>query len=111
MADPKLEPGRDEHHEDIEVGDPDSPEWTEDDFAKARPFREVFPEMHAKWESERATGIKSPIGYLKTVEIALPQELFEALATREQFWRTRMEEMLEASIRTALAESVACKRA
>jgi hypothetical protein len=26
--------------------DADLPEWTEEDFARARPFKEVFPEQH-----------------------------------------------------------------
>ena len=31
----------------------DIPEWTEEDFARARRFREVFPEQFAAWEKKR----------------------------------------------------------
>jgi uncharacterized protein (DUF4415 family) len=33
--------------------DLDIPEWTEEDFARARPFKEVFPEQFAAWEKKR----------------------------------------------------------
>jgi uncharacterized protein (DUF4415 family) len=32
---------------DKPVDDNDNPEWTEADFANAKPFKEVFPEQHA----------------------------------------------------------------
>ena len=35
------------------VPDEENPEWTEEDFARARPFREVFPEQYAAWEKKR----------------------------------------------------------
>ena len=28
---------------DVEVNDPENPEWTKEDFARARPAHEVFP--------------------------------------------------------------------
>ncbi|HKM61536.1 MAG TPA: hypothetical protein VJY39_03510 [Acidisphaera sp.] len=33
--------------------DDETPEWTEEDFAKARPFKEVFPEFYANWKAGR----------------------------------------------------------
>jgi hypothetical protein len=35
------------------AADPDNPEWTADDFKRAKPFAEVFPEFA---ESRRARG-------------------------------------------------------
>ncbi len=109
MADGK--PSLDPDHGDVDIDDPDNPELTEEDFAKMRPFKEVFPEMNAKLEADRAAGVKPTVHYLKTVEVALPEKLFEEFAGREKYWRTSMEEMLEASIRAALAEPPARKRA
>lgn len=37
-----------DHHETID--DAENPEWTEADFARARPFKEVFPEQFAAWK-------------------------------------------------------------
>jgi len=34
-------------YEDKPIDDDDNPEWTAEDFAKARPFKEVFPDQHA----------------------------------------------------------------
>ena len=28
----------------------ENPEWTEEDFARARPFKEMFPEQFRSWE-------------------------------------------------------------
>jgi uncharacterized protein (DUF4415 family) len=28
----------------------DNPEWTDADFARARPFRKAFPEQHEAWK-------------------------------------------------------------
>ena len=33
-------------YEDVDIDDPDNPEWTEEDFARARPFKEVFPDLY-----------------------------------------------------------------
>jgi uncharacterized protein (DUF4415 family) len=30
--------------------DDDNPEWTEADFARAKPFKEVFPEQYKAWK-------------------------------------------------------------
>ncbi len=110
MADTKasLDP---EDYEDIEIDDPENPEWTEEDFAKARPFKDVFPEMYAKWEADRAAGVKPTVGHIRTFELSLPLELFEAYAARQPLWAEKMERMLEASIRAELAEPSARKRA
>lgn len=31
----------------------ENPEWTDEDFAGARPFKEGFPEFYAAWEQEK----------------------------------------------------------
>ncbi len=33
----------------------ENPEWTEADFARARPFKEMFPEEYEAWKAERAS--------------------------------------------------------
>ncbi len=35
-----------EDYEDIDIDDPDNPELTEEDFARGRPFKEVFPDIY-----------------------------------------------------------------
>jgi hypothetical protein len=33
-------------YDDVEIDDPDNPELTEEDFARARPLREVLPDLY-----------------------------------------------------------------
>lgn len=37
---------------DPTVTDEENPEWTDEDFARARPFKEAFPEQHAAWKNK-----------------------------------------------------------
>ena len=37
----------------------ENPEWTEETFARARPFKEGFPEFYAAWKKSK--GGRSPI--------------------------------------------------
>ena len=40
------EPINPNDYDDVDIDDPDNPEWTEEDFARARPFKEVFPDLY-----------------------------------------------------------------
>ena len=59
MADPEfsLDPN---DYEDGEIDDPQNPEWTDEDFARARPLREALPELYAQIVAEREVGLKLP---------------------------------------------------
>ncbi len=35
------------------ITDDDNPEWTEADFARAKPFRDVFPKQYGEWKRGR----------------------------------------------------------
>jgi len=37
----------------------ENPEWTKEKFARAKPFKEVFPEQHASWKKNK--GGRSPV--------------------------------------------------
>ena len=39
-------------YEDIDIDDPDNPELTDEDFARARPFKEVFPDLYEQMVRE-----------------------------------------------------------
>ena len=44
----------------------DSPEWTDEDFHRAKPFSEVFPEQYKSWKSRgrpKAGNPKVHIGF------------------------------------------------
>lgn len=84
MADPKLSLDPDDY-EDVEIDDPENPEWTEEDFAKARPFREVLPELFASMTAD------------KEVSLKLSAETIQAFAVQGEDWRERMAAALDAA--------------
>ena len=42
------------------IDDEDNPEWTEEDFARARPFKEVFLEQYAAWKKVGRPPVETP---------------------------------------------------
>jgi uncharacterized protein (DUF4415 family) len=72
----------------------DNPEWTKEDFARAKPFSEVFPELHA--------GIKRSRGRPKVdnpkaaVTLRLSPEVVEKFkAAAGDEWRAKMANTLK----------------
>jgi hypothetical protein len=56
VSDKKIRPLTDAQEALIQAGiaeDPDNPEWTAEDFARARPFAEVLPELAASFKRAR----------------------------------------------------------
>lgn len=78
-------------YEDVEIDDEDNPELTEEDFATAKPFREVLPELYASLVAEQEVALK------------LSAETIHAFAVQGEDWRERMAE--------ALTEAAARQRA
>ena len=82
MADPKplsLDP---EDYDDVEIDDPDNPEWTEEDFARARPLSD-FPELQAALDLAGAAEVT-------TVTLELPQRVIEHFKSQGDDWRARI---------------------
>jgi uncharacterized protein (DUF4415 family) len=86
MADPEfsLDPN---DYEDGEIDDPQNPEWTDEDFARARPLREALPELYAQIVAEREVGLK------------LPADTIRAFAEEGEDWKERMVETLTEAAR------------
>lgn len=103
MADPRptLDP---DDYQDVDIDDEDNPEWTEADFANARPLVETFPELAESGRKFRARAVRD-------VELTLSHDLFEAFSAREPQWRARMEALLEAALRRELEGRPSAKRA
>jgi len=82
--------------------DDDSPEWTEEMFAKARPGREVLPpEVIAAFEQARARRRgRPPLGDAPkiAVKIRLDSDVVEAYRATGRNWQTR----LNADLRLAI---------
>lgn len=89
------------------VFDDDNPEWTEEDFARARPASEMFgPEVLANLirgygKPIRGRPIKSPETRKRNVSLRLSPDVLDALRASGPGWQTRAEEMLREGLKRA----------
>lgn len=73
----------------------DNPEWTAEDFANAKPFAEVFPEMTAKMRATRGPQ-KKPTKVSTTIRLS-PDVLAHFKATGDG-WQSRIDEALRKAV-------------
>jgi uncharacterized protein (DUF4415 family) len=89
-------PLTDEEEARIQAGiasDPDNPEWTEDEFKRARPFAEVFPELMESIRRSRGR----PIVEVRKQQVSLrldPDVIAKFKATGKG-WQARVNEILK----------------
>ena len=75
------------------IDDIDNPEWTEADFARGRPFKEVHPEAYALWK--RGRGRPSINGVpKKQLTFRLPADLIDAIKSSGKDYGARVEKAL-----------------
>ena len=99
----QLPPLTDEEEAAIQAGiaaDPDNPELTAEDFKKARPFKEVFPELYESWRRTRGAQ-KAPTKQL--VSLRLDPDVIAHFKARGAGWQTR----INRALRKAMAASEA----
>ena len=77
--------------------DPENPEWTEEDFRRARPAREVFPPefFEAIDEMRRARGRPKLETPKKLVSLRLDQDVVEKFRATGKGWQSRINEVLK----------------
>jgi uncharacterized protein (DUF4415 family) len=84
----------DSEEERIQAGiraDSDNPEWTSEDFARAKPFADAFPELA---ESRRGRGPqKEPTKV--AVSLRLSRDVVERFKAGGPGWQSRMDEALK----------------
>lgn len=70
----------------------DNPEWTEEDFARARPFAEVFPELAESFRRSRGRPpAQSP---KKLVSLRIDRDVLEHFRASGPGWQTRINKAL-----------------
>lgn len=74
----------------------DNPELTKADFAKARPFAEVFPDLSASIRRGRGPN-KAPTK--KLVSLRLSPEVVEHFKSTGPGWESRIDETLRKAVR------------
>lgn len=91
----EFEPGRGYTKEDWdEVSD--NPEWTEEDFAKARPFAEVFPELAESIRRER--GRPKAENPKQRVTLRLDPDVVEGFRAGGPGWQSRINAALRKTL-------------
>jgi uncharacterized protein (DUF4415 family) len=77
--------------------DDDVPELTEADFARARPFKEVFPEQYQSWKRRGRPPVERPKVH---VGFRLAADVVEGIKATGKGYNARVEKVL----REALAQ-------
>lgn len=88
----KFVPGRGYTRTDWEEVS-DNPEWTAEDFARARPFREVFPKLAAS--IDRARGRPRSASPKTQISIRLDAAVVEKFKATGKGWQARMNDVLK----------------
>ena len=84
-----FKPGQGYSKEDWDAVD--SPELSDDDLARARPLRDVLPELHAAIASARKRG---PASTTEAVSIRLDFDIVEKLRASGPGWQSRVNDIL-----------------
>jgi uncharacterized protein (DUF4415 family) len=79
--------------------DPDNPEWTEEDFKRARPAREVLPpEFFEAIKRLRGQRGKQKAPTKELVTLRLDRDVVAHFKATGERWRTRINETLKKAI-------------
>jgi len=83
---------------DPELIDDDAPEWTDEDFARARPAAEVLPEIFGQQIAEQVLknkgGRPKAVNPKQTVTIRLDSDIVAAFKKDGPGWQTRINKAL-----------------
>ena len=77
--------------------DDDNPEWTAEDFARAKPFKEVFPEPYRSWKRRGRPPVDQPKVH---VGFRLAADVVAGIKATGRGYNARVEKVL----RDALAQ-------
>jgi uncharacterized protein (DUF4415 family) len=75
--------------------DSDNPELTDADFARAKPFREVFPDQHQSWKRLGRPPVERPKVH---IGFRLAADVVEAIRSSGRGYNARVEKVLREAI-------------
>lgn len=82
------------------VFDDENPEWTEEDFARARPAAEVLPpQVLAAFTKPRGRPKGSTTSNKEQVTLRIDRDVLERFRAGGEGWQTRVNEALRAAVR------------
>jgi uncharacterized protein (DUF4415 family) len=79
----------------------DIPEWTEADFARARPMREMFPEVVEAFERMRGQRGPQKTPTKERIGLRLDRDVVEHFRATGPGWQSRINDILAAHVRSA----------
>jgi uncharacterized protein (DUF4415 family) len=86
-------------YEDVDIDDPDNPEWTAEMIRTARPMREVDPDFVKAIEEMRKRG-RPPLETPKVqVTIRLDEEVLNSFKEDGPGWQGRINEELKKTVK------------
>ena len=71
--------------------DRDNPEWTDADFDRAKPFKEVFPEQHKAWRKRGRPALEKPKVH---INFRLAQDVADGIRATGRGYNARVEKVL-----------------
>ena len=75
----------------------ENPEWTEEDFARARPFKEGLPEQYASWKKNK--GGRPPLESPKVhIGFRLAADVVEGVRATGRGYNARVERVLREAL-------------
>jgi uncharacterized protein (DUF4415 family) len=102
MAKVKLNP---DDYDDKPIDDDENPELTEEDFARGKPFKEVFPKQYAEWEASGRAPIpvrrigRPPVEEPKVhIGFRLARDVVEGIRATGKGYNTRVEKVLREAL-------------
>ena len=90
-------PEKAKHLPEPDLTDPDNPEWTEDDFHKARPATDLPEEVRKAFPRTRGRPRKAEPKVV--ISIRLSPEVIKAFKSEGPGWQTRIDEELRRIVR------------
>lgn len=89
-------------NQDAERADEENPEWTEEDFRRARPARDVLPEIVGKKTADEMLrrGLTLSEAHKESVTIQLDADVIKHFKAGGQGWQSRINEALREWIGT-----------
>jgi len=75
----------------------ENPEWTEENFARAKPFKEAFPEQYASWKKNK--GGRPPVEQPKVhIGFRLAADVVKGVRASGPGYNARVEKVLREAL-------------
>ena len=85
--------------DEVDLDDPDNPEWTEEDFARARPGREVLPpEFVAAFKRRPGRPKDYRTSTKSLVSLRIDNDVLEKFKAGGPGWQTRINAALRKAV-------------